>query len=187
MDTGIDDSHTDLAGRVVAWSITRASIRPSAGMRYSTPTDKGEHGSHVSGIGLRGRMRRRDRHGDRKSVDQPGASFPSPIGPGYYRYFPVDTTGATGNSTISAQLKWNFTSDSSSINGMTLNSPTSTVAGGTEPINGAQPLQVNYAAFRRGLSATCGPLCPIPAGGITTRRIGFRPPRCFRPLETART
>jgi len=43
LDTGIDDSHPDLSGKIVAW-------KDFTSEGYTTPTDKGEHGTHCAGI-----------------------------------------------------------------------------------------------------------------------------------------
>ena len=45
LDTGVDDSHTDLAGRMEFWKDYTADLEP-------TPRDIGQHGSHVTGIAL---------------------------------------------------------------------------------------------------------------------------------------
>src|SRR5262245_15078422 len=45
LDTGVDDSHTDLAGRMEFWKDYTADLE-------STPRDIGQHGSHVTGIAL---------------------------------------------------------------------------------------------------------------------------------------
>ncbi len=45
VDTGIDDSHRDLAGRMAYWKDWTADNIPS-------PRDRGEHGTHVAGIAL---------------------------------------------------------------------------------------------------------------------------------------
>src|SRR5262249_23292771 len=45
LDTGVDDSHTDLAGRMEYWKDYTSDLEPS-------PRDIGQHGSHVTGIAL---------------------------------------------------------------------------------------------------------------------------------------
>jgi subtilisin family serine protease len=45
LDTGVDDSHTDLAARMEYWKDYTADVEP-------TPRDIGQHGSHVTGIAL---------------------------------------------------------------------------------------------------------------------------------------
>lgn len=45
LDTGIDDSHTDVSSRVTAWTDTTDH-------GYANPTDIGGHGSHVTSIAL---------------------------------------------------------------------------------------------------------------------------------------
>lgn len=45
IDTGLDDSHTDLAGRLEYWKDYTADAEPS-------PRDIGQHGTHVAGIAL---------------------------------------------------------------------------------------------------------------------------------------
>jgi subtilase family protein len=45
LDTGVDDSHTDLAGRMEFWNDYTSDLE-------ATPRDIGQHGSHVAGIAL---------------------------------------------------------------------------------------------------------------------------------------
>src|SRR5688500_16648286 len=49
LDTGIDDSHVDLAGNVVAW-VDFAGVGPGGGDEYPTPADPFGHGTWVSSV-----------------------------------------------------------------------------------------------------------------------------------------
>ena len=43
LDTGIDDSHPDLSGKIITW-------KDFTSLNYSNPSDKGEHGTHCASI-----------------------------------------------------------------------------------------------------------------------------------------
>ncbi|MFQ5978920.1 MAG: S8 family serine peptidase [Candidatus Heimdallarchaeota archaeon] len=49
-DTGIDDSHPDFAGRIVAWQDFVGEDVSSSGDEYLTPTDRNGHGTLVASI-----------------------------------------------------------------------------------------------------------------------------------------
>ena len=73
VDSGVDDSHTDLNGRLAYW-------KDSSGDNEANPRDVGQHGSHVAGIALGS-----------------GASFG--VGPGTLRYTDSgDMTGVAANA-----------------------------------------------------------------------------------------
>lgn len=105
LDTGIDDSHLDLAGRVVAWQdFIGANNDGSLADTYATPTDRGEHGTHCAGIALG--------NGNAGGISTtPGKInityanvFPGNEGSGWVSYYPIDTSG--GADTINATLYW---------------------------------------------------------------------------------
>ena len=50
LDTGIDDTHPDSNFNVVYWQDFVGANHIATGDEYATPTDKGEHGTHVSSI-----------------------------------------------------------------------------------------------------------------------------------------
>ncbi|MCE7741427.1 MAG: S8 family serine peptidase [Candidatus Heimdallarchaeota archaeon] len=50
LDTGIDDSHPDSNFNVVYWHDYEGADYSVSGDEYLTPTDKGEHGTHVASI-----------------------------------------------------------------------------------------------------------------------------------------
>ncbi len=50
LDTGIDDTHPDSDFNVVYWQDFVGADNVATGDEYATPTDKGEHGTHVASI-----------------------------------------------------------------------------------------------------------------------------------------
>ncbi len=50
LDTGIDDTHPDSNFNVVYWQDFVGADQIATGDEYATPTDKGEHGTHVASI-----------------------------------------------------------------------------------------------------------------------------------------
>ncbi len=50
LDTGVDDSHPDSDFNVIYWNDYEGASYLSPGDEYATPTDKGEHGTHVASI-----------------------------------------------------------------------------------------------------------------------------------------
>ena len=50
LDTGIDETHPDSNFNVVYWQDFVGADKDVAGDEYATPTDKGEHGTHVASI-----------------------------------------------------------------------------------------------------------------------------------------
>jgi len=50
LDTGIDDTHPDSNFNVVYWQDFVGADETITGDEYATPTDKGEHGTHVASI-----------------------------------------------------------------------------------------------------------------------------------------
>ena len=50
LDTGVDDSHPDSDFNVIYWNDYEGASYASTGDEYATPTDKGEHGTHVASI-----------------------------------------------------------------------------------------------------------------------------------------
>lgn len=105
IDTGIDDTHPDIADQIIAWKDFIGEYNDgSTADIYLTPTDRHGHGTHCAGIAL----------GEGSAggiLSEPGkmnisfSDYFLPIeGWGWYDYFPVDTTGGAEN--IDATLYW---------------------------------------------------------------------------------
>jgi subtilisin family serine protease len=99
MDTGIDDSHPDFAGRIVAWKDLVGVHYDVQGDEYTSPSDVGGHGSAVSGVvGGSGQSA-----GAGKIPMSYFGLFPKG-GASNSHYFPIYT--GTGESTIYAEMQW---------------------------------------------------------------------------------
>jgi len=105
IDTGIDDTHTDIAGRIVAWKDVIGTYNDgSLADIYLTPTDRHGHGSHCAGIAL-GNGAAAQINSYPGKINITFADYFYPIeGWRWNDYFPVDTTG--GASNINAALYW---------------------------------------------------------------------------------
>jgi len=105
LDTGIDDSHPDLAGRVVAWQdFIGVNNDGSLADIYATPVDRGEHGTHCAGIALgNGNSGGINTTPGKINITYAGI-FPANEGYGKVNYYPIDTSG--GADTINTTLYW---------------------------------------------------------------------------------
>lgn len=105
LDTGVDDSHPDLAGRVVAWQdFIGENDDGSLADIYSTPTDRGQHGTHVSGIALGNGGAGGVKNAPGKINITYAGVFPQTEGDGWTNYYPINTSG--GADVIGATLNW---------------------------------------------------------------------------------
>ncbi len=105
IDTGIDDSHPDIGGRVIAWKdfIGEFNDESTADI-YLTPTDRHGHGSHCAGIAL-GNGTAGNTQTTPGKIPINFANYFYPIeGFGWWTYYPIDTTN--GPSSIDATLFW---------------------------------------------------------------------------------
>jgi hypothetical protein len=105
IDTGIDDTHPDIAGRIVAWKDFIGVYNDgSTADIYLTPTDRHGHGSHCAGIAL-GNGSAGDILSDPGKIPISFADyFYLKEESGWWNYYPIDTTG--GAEYIDATLYW---------------------------------------------------------------------------------
>lgn len=101
-DSGIDGSHPDFAGRIIAWQ-DFAGPDVSSSARYLTPTDGLGHGSAVAGLAAgSGAMA-----GTSSGMGVLNLTLATPLYSFLFgQTFPVDTTANSGLSTLTARLKW---------------------------------------------------------------------------------
>lgn len=90
MDTGIDDTHPDLSGKIIAWNDFTTD-------NYPTPTDKAEHGSHCAGIAA----------GTGSASGPSTKSYTLSDRFNWHNDVPITTSIApTKSGTISIELRW---------------------------------------------------------------------------------
>jgi len=105
IDTGIDDSHPDIGGRLIAWKdfIGEYNDESTADI-YLTPTDRQGHGSHCAGIALGNGTAGNSQPTLGKIPINFANYFYLNEGSGWWTYYPIDTTN--GPSSIDATLFW---------------------------------------------------------------------------------
>lgn len=96
LDSGIDDSHMDLAGRIVAWH--DATPDP-----YSTPEDKGAHGTHVASIAAGTGARYPATSGSLPVTTTKSGTLPTQS---HYGWFDAVEVKNTGMGALSISLEW---------------------------------------------------------------------------------
>jgi len=105
IDTGIDDTHPDIAPRIIAWTDFIGEFNDdSTADIYLTPTDRHGHGTHCAGIaagdGTAGGIQSNPGKLPLSYADY----FYLQEGYGWWNYYPIDTTG--GAASIDATLYW---------------------------------------------------------------------------------
>jgi len=109
MDTGLDDSHPDLAGRIVGWIDETTDAAP-------TPRDPQHHGSHVAGTAVGSGAAAGIASGTGQLYISSTANFSTTANFGPVITFPVDTTGYGSPAPIQIQLKWTNTAGAGNVN-----------------------------------------------------------------------
>jgi subtilisin family serine protease len=154
MDTGITGSHADFpAGKVVAWNdlIGPDSSNPQPGF-YATPTDVGEHGTHVSGIAAGEGLGAGMATGTGTLYVSDDSFFAPYANNSWVAHFPVDTRGYASNASIVGRLKWiDNLGGSYSVSLNLGNSAGVPLASNTTGNGGAQPLTTTYATLAPGI------------------------------------
>ncbi len=99
MDTGLDDTHPDIAGRIVGWTDVTDSAAPS-------PRDPIHHGSHVAGTAVGNGAAAGIASGTGQIHISSTSNFNAAMNFGPVITFPVDTTGYGSPAPIQVQLRW---------------------------------------------------------------------------------
>jgi outer membrane protein assembly factor BamB/subtilisin family serine protease len=103
MDTGLDATHKDFAGRIAGWVDFAGVDAVIDGDESPTPIDRYGHGSAVAGLAAGDGAAA----GTVTGVGTLNLSAPAPLDPFQgATIFPIDTTAATAPSTLTASLKW---------------------------------------------------------------------------------
>lgn len=162
LDSGIDATHPDFAGRVIAWRDFAGVNAAVTGDEYALPSDLAGHGTAVAGLAA----------GDGTTAGIASGSGPlnlsitaplfTSLGGGF---FPLDTRAATGASTLTTQIKWQGTPAgvthqfqllSDALSGATV------LANGSSPATGPQPFTLRtdtipsgrFSFFYRAIAGT---------------------------------
>src|SRR5262245_26341868 len=142
LDTGVDDSHTDLAGRMEYWKDYTSDLEPS-------PRDIGQHGSHVTGIALGS-----------------GAAFG--LGPGTLTYTDSgDLTGIPPGSTFLSMVHLPAVSLTFTENATWLGAGSTDLFGAVRANGGGTLLGLSPSTFGSSGIIESNPFIPSTANGYT--------------------